>query len=211
MHDESRSHCHGLLRHLNKTEPRQNVCFENNLMCKYGSVSQLSRSTLSHRKQLFYTRMSRSPSSTTTILVYATHSTFRPHTRPASVCVHGYWMQNHEVIDEVLLHELGDRQSRTFYTLPPLPQTPTSFHKTLWCTDGPVPLPLGCHCFSLFKIFIWKHTVADMQQYVERRMTYKKVPGWIRKMYTCQYSKLDRPIFQPVNADISYRCMLVNR
>lgn len=38
-------------------------------------------------------------------------------------------MPDHEVIDEVLLNKLGDRQSMTLYTHPPLPQTPTSSHR----------------------------------------------------------------------------------
>lgn len=40
------------------------------------------------------------------------------HKRP--LCVLSYWMQNHEVIDEVLLNGLDDKRTMTFYCLPPL-------------------------------------------------------------------------------------------
>ncbi len=71
--------------------------------------------------------MSPSPSSSSAhSCTQTTHSTSRPHTAPVCVCVLSYWMQEHEVIDEVLLNECGDRPSMSFYTLPPLSQTPMS-------------------------------------------------------------------------------------
>lgn len=37
-------------------------------------------------------------------------------------------MQSHEVTDEVLQNEVGERQTMTFYTLPPILQSHTQTH-----------------------------------------------------------------------------------
>lgn len=95
------------------------------------------------QNQLFHARISPSPSSTLTALV--THTQGDPCAAP------GYCMQSHEVIDEVLLNEPGDRQSMTSYILPPLPQAPTSFNKPCDVLTG---LTGGATVLSVFFAFI---------------------------------------------------------
>lgn len=107
------------------------------------------------------------------------HTALLAHTQGQPLCVLSYWMQDHEVIDEVLLNELGDRQNMTFYTLPPLPQTPTSPLMTVR------PRPF----FRLSKMHIWSHTLGRQTINVTKR---EKFPGWNLRS-TLQYSNRQIP------------------
>lgn len=55
-------------------------------------------------------------------------------------------MQSHEVTDEVLQNEVGERQTMTFYTLPPILQSHTQTHTQYFTNTVKA---------RLFFLFVW--------------------------------------------------------